>query len=211
MLDLKFILLLILAYLLGSFPTGVLVGKLFFQKDIRDYGSGNIGTTNTFRVLGPKAGSLVFAVDFLKGTVAALIPIWFKLGPNYLSIIFGLAAILGHAFSIFLNFKGGKAVATTAGFLLGYNWHFFLVCALIFFPTLFITSMVSLTSLISVIAFFLLSWLYHDMYLTTLLGLLVILIFWSHRSNIVRIHHRTENLVPFGLLYWLTQKNKRSK
>lgn len=203
--------LLILAYLIGSFPTGVIVGRVFFHKDIRKYGSGNIGTTNTFRVLGPVAGIIVFLIDFFKGTLATCLPVIFHLGPHYLGLIFGLAAILGHAFSIFLKFKGGKAVATTAGFLLGYNVHFFLVCALIFFPALFITSMVSLTSLISIILIFIASFFFHDLALTILSGLLVILIYWSHRSNIKRLEHHDENMVPFGLVYWYKKYRNKSK
>lgn len=200
----------ILAYLIGSFPTGVIVGKIFFHKDIRKYGSGNIGTTNTFRVLGPVAGVIVFLIDFFKGTLATILPVLFHLGPHYLCLFFGLATILGHAFSIFLKFKGGKAVATTAGFLLGYNVHFFLICAIIFFPLLFITSMVSLTSLISIILIFIASFFFHDIALTILSGLLVILIYWSHRSNIIRLKNHEENLVPFGLVYWYKKyRNKK--
>ncbi|MGQ5709003.1 glycerol-3-phosphate 1-O-acyltransferase PlsY [Lactobacillus sp. PSON] len=200
----------ILAYLIGSFPTGVIVGKIFFHKDIRKYGSGNIGTTNTFRVLGPVAGVIVFLIDFFKGTLATILPVLFHLGPHYLCLFFGLAAILGHAFSIFLKFKGGKAVATTAGFLLGYNVHFFLICAIIFFPLLFITSMVSLTSLISIILIFIASFFFHDIALTILSGLLVFLIYWSHRSNIKRLKNHEENLVPFGLVYWYKKyRNKK--
>ena len=207
MFALKFASLFILAYLIGSFPTGVLVGKIFFHKDIRKYGSGNIGTTNTFRVLGPLAGIIVFLVDFFKGTIATLLPVLFHLGPHYLSLIFGLAAILGHAFPIFLKFKGGKAVATSAGFLLGYNIHFFLICAVIFFPILFITSMVSLTSLISVVLIFIASLFFHDLALSIISGLLVVLIYCSHRSNIIRLKHHQENMVPFGLYYWYYKKH----
>ena len=207
MFALKFASLFILAYLIGSFPTGVLVGKIFFHKDIRKYGSGNIGTTNTFRVLGPLAGIIVFLVDFFKGTIATLLPVLFHLGPHYLSLIFGLAAILGHAFPIFLKFKGGKAVATSAGFLLGYNIHFFLICAVIFFPILFITSMVSLTSLISVVLIFIASLFFHDLALSIISGLLVVLIYWSHRSNIIRLKQHQENMVPFGLYYWYYKKH----
>ncbi|PEH06212.1 glycerol-3-phosphate 1-O-acyltransferase PlsY [Lactobacillus sp. UMNPBX4] len=207
MFALKFASFFILAYLIGSFPTGVLVGKIFFHKDIRKYGSGNIGTTNTFRVLGPLAGIIVFLVDFFKGTIATLLPVLFHLGPHYLSLIFGLAAILGHAFPIFLKFKGGKAVATSAGFLLGYNIHFFLICAVIFFPILFITSMVSLTSLISVVLIFIASLFFHDLALSIISGLLVVLIYWSHRSNIIRLKHHQENMVPFGLYYWYYKKH----
>lgn len=211
MFALEFASLLILAYLIGSFPTGVIVGKLFFHKDIRKYGSGNIGTTNTFRVLGPAAGIIVFLIDFFKGTLATCLPVIFHLGPHYICLLFGLAAILGHAFSIFLKFKGGKAVATTAGFILGYNVHFFLVCAVIFFPLLFITSMVSLTSLISIILIFIVSFFFHDIALTILSGLLVILIYWSHRSNIKRLEHHEENLVPFGIVYWYKKYHNKSK
>ena len=210
MFALKFASLFILAYLIGSFPTGVLVGKIFFKKDIRKYGSGNIGTTNTFRVLGPTAGIIVFLVDFFKGTLATTLPMIFHLGSHYFCLYFGLAAILGHAFSIFLKFKGGKEVATSAGFLLGYNVHFFLICAVIFFPILFITSMVSLTSLISVVLIFIASFFFHDLALSIISGLLVVLIYWSHRSNIVRIEHHKENTVPFGLYYWYKKKHTKS-
>ena len=209
MFTLKIESLLILAYLIGSFPTGVIIGKIFFHKDIRKYGSGNIGTTNTFRVLGPVAGIVVFLIDFFKGTLATVLPVIFHLGPHYLCLIFGFAAIIGHAFSIFLKFKGGKAVATTAGFILGYNVHFFFFCALIFFPTLFITSMVSLTSLISILLIFIASFLFHDLALTILSGILVILIYWSHRSNIKRLEKHQENLVPFGLVYWYKKHHQK--
>ena len=206
---LKTISLIILAYLIGSFPTGVIIGKVFFNKDIRKFGSGNIGTTNTFRVLGPKAGIIVFLIDFFKGTIATLIPVFFNLHPHYLCLIFGFVAILGHAFSIFLKFKGGKAVATSAGFLLGYNVHFFLICALIFFPLLFITSMVSLSSLISIVLICIASFFFHDIALSIISGLLVILIFWSHRSNINRIEKKQENMVPFGIYYWYKKSHSK--
>lgn len=206
----KFASLLILAYLLGSFPTGVLVGNVFYHKDIRKYGSGNIGTTNTFRVLGPVAGWIVFFIDFFKGTVATLLPVWFKLGPHYLCIVFGVAAILGHAFSILLKFKGGKAVATSAGFILGYNLPFFGICAAIFLPTLFITSMVSLSSLISVVLIFIATFFFHDWFLTGMFAFLIVLLFWRHKTNIDRLEHHQENMIPFGIYYWYrkTKKNK---
>lgn len=211
MFAMKFALLLILAYLIGSFPTGVLVGKLFYHKDIRDYGSHNIGTTNTFRVLGPKAGTLVFLVDLFKGTLATCLPQIFHLGDHHLCLVFGAAAIFGHAFSIFLKFKGGKAVATTAGFLLGYNVQFFGLCACFFIPLLLITSMVSLSSLISVILIFISSFFFHDTFMTIMSGVLVVLIWWSHRANIKRIIAGNENLVPFGLYYHIKQKQDKGK
>ena len=201
--------LLILAYLIGSFPTGVIIGKTFFHKDIRRYGSGNIGTTNTFRILGPWAGIFVFLVDFFKGTLATLLPAFLHIGPHYLGILTGLAAILGHTFSIFLKFKGGKAVATSAGFILGYNVQFFLFCAVIFIPTLFISSMVSLSSLITIVLAFFATFFFHDLALTIMIGLLVILIYWNHRSNISRLEKKQENIVLFGLVYWYKQRHKK--
>ncbi|MBA1393467.1 acyl-phosphate glycerol 3-phosphate acyltransferase, partial [Lactobacillus sp. XV13L] len=132
MINLKLILVFILAYLIGSFPTGVVIGKIFFAEDIRNHGSGNIGTTNSFRVFGPFAGSFVLVVDVLKGTLATSLPRLLHLpGPKYLLLVCGGLAILGHTCSIFLKFKGGKAVATSAGVFLGYNLQFFGICALI--------------------------------------------------------------------------------
>ncbi|MDN6043275.1 MAG: glycerol-3-phosphate 1-O-acyltransferase PlsY [Lactobacillus sp.] len=205
MFAIKFASLLILAYLIGSVPMGVIVGKTFFHKDIRQYGSGNIGTTNTFRVLGVKAGTFVFLFDFLKGTVATMIPLLLGSRHQLWCLLCGVAVILGHAFSIFLKFKGGKAVATTAGFLLGYNLSLFWICFFIFFPLLFITSMVSLTSLIAILLIIFVTLGFHDIPLSIMTAILVVLIYWNHRSNMLRIWHHDENLVPFGLVYWFKQ------
>ena len=103
----KTILLLVLAYLLGSIPSGLWIGKAFFNINLREHGSGNTGTTNTFRILGTKAGLVVFAVDFLKGTLAVLLPTIF--GVTGISpMVFGLLAVLGHTFPIFAGFKGSR-------------------------------------------------------------------------------------------------------
>lgn len=208
---LKYLLLFILSYLIGSFPAGVIVGKIFFHKDIRKYGSRNIGTTNAFRVLGPFAGTIVLIIDVFKGTLATSLPMIFHLpGPRYLLLVCGTFAILGHTFSVFLKFKGGKAVATSAGVILGYNVSFFLVCAAIFLPTLFITSYVSLSSLISVVLIFIASLFFHDIYLIIIFACLVFLLFIRHRENIKRLYNHQENIVPFGLWYWYKQrKNKK--
>ncbi len=109
----------IIAYLLGSIQTGLWIGKAFYHINLREHGSGNTGTTNTFRVLGVKAGLVVLVVDILKGTIATILPVW--LGVTAVSpLLIGLFAILGHTFPIFAGFKGGKAVATSAGILLGF-------------------------------------------------------------------------------------------
>ena len=141
----KTILLLVLAYLLGSIPSGLWIGKAFFNINLREHGSGNTGTTNTFRILGTKAGLVVFAVDFLKGTLAVLLPTIF--GVTGISpMVFGLLAVLGHTFPIFAGFKGGKAVATSAGVLIGFSPLFLFILAIYFFSSLYLTSMISFSS-----------------------------------------------------------------
>lgn len=210
MIDLKLILIFILAYLIGSFPTGVVIGKVFFSEDIREYGSGNIGTTNSFRVLGPFAGTFVLIADVLKGTLATSLPRLFHIrGPKYLLLISGGLAILGHTFSIFLKFKGGKAVATSAGLFLGYNLKFFGVCALIFLPLVFITSYVSLSSLIAVILIFIVTFFFHDIFLEVIVGCIMVILFIRHRSNINRLIHHQENIIPFGLWYWYKKRHHK--
>ncbi|WP_086313061.1 glycerol-3-phosphate acyltransferase [Enterococcus sp. 7F3_DIV0205] len=203
----KFFVLLIIAYLLGSIPSGVWVGKLFFKKDLRQFGSGNTGTTNTFRVLGKKAGIAVLLMDILKGTLATSLPLLFSLNVN--PLVFGVAAVLGHTFPIFANFKGGKAVATSAGMILAYNPAFFVYSALIFIIMLYITSMVSLTSMISAVLITLSTIILpvaipailpqFDWLLTMIAFALTIFIFIRHKDNIKRIKDGTESRVPFGL------------
>lgn len=204
----KLILLLILAYLLGSIPSGVWIGKLFFKKDIRQHGSGNTGTTNTFRVLGKTAGIVVLLMDILKGTLATCLPMIFHLsGIN--PLWFGVCAILGHTFPIFAGFKGGKAVATSAGMLLGFNPVFFVYSCIIFIVSLFCTSMVSLSSIISAVLITLSTIvlpyvapviLAKPNWLLTIIAFLVSsFIFYRHKDNIKRIRNHTESRIPFGL------------
>lgn len=196
------------AYLLGSIPSGVWVGKIFFKKDIRQFGSGNSGTTNTYRVLGKKAGTVVLFMDICKGTLATLLPTLFGI-TNINPLWFGVAAILGHTFPIFARFKGGKAVATSAGMLLGYQPLFFLYSLAIFLIGLFFTSMVSLTSMIAAVLITL-STIFlpliapnilpqQDWLLTMIAIGVTIFIFYRHKDNIARIKNGTENKVPFGL------------
>lgn len=205
--DSKIIIMLLIGYLLGSIPSGVWIGKIFYNKDIRNFGSGNMGTTNTFRVLGKKAGIVVLLMDMLKGTLTACLPFIFHSNVNVMLI--GLSAILGHVFPIFAGFKGGKAVATSVGVLLVYNWQFFLLSWAIFLITLYITSMVSMASMVGFTLITLASFFYHDLILTCVAVALTIFVFVRHWGNIERIKNGTENLVPFGLGYKkCQQKNK---
>ncbi|QEA58504.1 glycerol-3-phosphate 1-O-acyltransferase PlsY [Leuconostoc koreense] len=193
------ILMFILSYLVGSLVPGFWVGKIFYHKDIRDEGSGNIGTTNSFRVLGVRAGITVLALDMLKGTAAGLLPLLFHSSIN--PMLVGIGAILGHTFSIWIGFKGGKAVATSAGVLLAYNPIFFIIIIGIFVILLSISSMVSLSSMISFSCAVIISLYYHDWILTMVAIILTIFVFYRHRTNISRIKNGTESTIPFGWYY----------
>ncbi len=195
----KIIIMFIIAYLLGSIPSGVWIGTKFYGKDIRQFGSGNSGTTNTFRVLGKTAGTTVLLADVLKGTLAASLPLLFNVPIN--PMVIGLGAILGHTYPIFAGFKGGKAVATSAGVLLAYNPVFFVYSVCIFIALLFLSRMVSFSSMISLPLITLSSLFIGDWILTTIAFLLTLFIIYRHRENIKRIRNGTESKVPFGLGY----------
>lgn len=205
--------LLLIAYLLGSIPSGFWIGQVFFKMNIREHGSGNTGTTNTFRILGPKAGTVVFFIDFLKGTLAALLPVIFH-AQGVSPIVFGLVAVLGHTFPIFAQFKGGKAVATSAGMLLGVAPAFCLYLVVIFFLSLYLTSMVSFSSVLAA-ALGILATLFfpafgllfngYDWLFTVIILFIGSFVIVRHKENIQRILKKEENLVPFGLN--LTKQN----
>ena len=202
----KTILLLVLAYLLGSIPSGLWIGKAFFKINLREHGSGNTGTTNTFRILGTKAGLVVFAVDFLGGTLAVLLPTIF--GVTGISpMVFGLFAVLGHTFPIFAGFKGGKAVATSAGVLIGFSPVFLILLAIYFFVSLYLTSMISFSSVtvailasIGVLILPLTGWVLpsYDLIFTIVVLALATLIIIRHKDNIKRILNKNENIISWG-------------
>lgn len=196
-----YIIMIIIAYLLGSIPSGLWIGKYIYHQDIRQSGSGNIGTTNTFRVLGPRAGVVVLLMDVLKGTLAASQPYLFHVSVNPLLI--GLFASIGHTCSIFDHFHGGKAVATSAGILLAYKPALFALAASVFIGMILITSMVSCASIVGVLTIFFIALGIHDQILSIIAGLISVLIIYRHRSNIQRIINGTESMVPYGLGYYL--------
>ena len=209
----KILLLILIAYLLGSIQTGLWIGKLFFHINLREHGSGNTGTTNTFRVLGKTAGTIPFLVDMRKGTLAVLLPIW--LGVTEVSpLIIGFFAIIGHVFPIFAGFKGGKAVATSAGVLLGFAPLYCIFLLLVFALTLYLTSMISFSSvtaaivgLITLAVFPAIHFLLdgYDLIFTGVLTIMALIIIFRHTENMGRIRRHQENLVPFGLN--LTKQN----
>ena len=198
-------LLIIVAYLIGSIPTSVWVSKHFFGIDIRDYGSGNAGATNTFRVLGSKWGSFVMLVDVLKGVLATSL---YLLLPHYLTnelhqtnfmLGLGLAAVLGHIFPIWANFKGGKGVATLLGMAVAIQPIVAACCIGVFLIVLFLTRFVSLSAVLAGIAFMVfILFVFNEQptfyrIFAVLVALMVIL---THQKNIGRILNGTESKVP---------------
>ena len=197
-------LLIILAYLIGSIPTSVWVSKQFFDIDIREYGSGNAGATNTFRVLGSKWGSFVMLVDVIKGVVATSL---YLLLPHYLTnelhqtnfmLGLGIASILGHIFPIWANFKGGKGVATLFGMAVAIQPIVAVCCIGVFLIVLFLTRFVSLSSILAGIAFMVfILFVFNEQptfyrIFAVMVALMVVL---THQKNIGRILNGTESKV----------------
>jgi acyl phosphate:glycerol-3-phosphate acyltransferase len=186
------------SYVLGSIPTGYWVGRLR-GVDIRTQGSGNLGATNVLRVLGLPAGILVLGVDVAKGLLAvALLPHLTPFpGLDYVRVGCGLAAVLGHSYTLFLHFKGGKGVATTYGVMLALAPVSTVLVFLVFTGVVALSKYVSLGSLVSAVLFPLLIWLLGEsgqgfsvLFLALVVGAAV---GWKHRSNIRRILDGTEN------------------
>ena len=191
-----------MAYLLGSIPSGLWIGRKFFQIDIRQHGSGNLGATNSFRILGKKAGTIVLLIDLLKGSISVLLLKQMDLH-GISPLIIALFAVVGHTYPLFANFKGGKAVATFAGVILAYQPLLFLIGLGIFILTLAFSKMVSFTSMLTISIGVLLSLYFQDMVLTTIALLADIFIIYRHRTNIQRILNGTEPKVD------IFKRNKR--
>lgn len=188
--------LIIAAYLLGSFPSALVIGKTFYQKDIRQYGSGNLGSTNAFRVLGKKGGTIVFILDVLKGGLAVLAAMY--LGATIHPLIIAMFALIGHIYPVFANFKGGKAVATSAGIILFYSPILFITLFIIFVVSLKIWKMVSLSSTIISVAAVLIVWFgNYDFTAQIMFTLFAAMIIIKHIPNYKRILNGTENKVSF--------------
>ena len=199
------VVLIILAYLIGSIPTAVWVSKNMFGIDIRDYGSGNAGATNTFRVLGSKWGSFVMLVDVTKGIIATslyiVIPFYLtnELARTNFMIALGMVAVLGHVFPIWANFKGGKGVATLLGMTLAIQPVVALICLAIFLISLISTRFVSLSSIIAAITFMvLILYVFNEKetlyrYFAMIVAIMVVV---THHKNITRLYNGTETKLP---------------
>lgn len=194
----------LLAYILGSIPTAVWVGKKFYNKDIREFGSGNAGATNTFRVLGKKAGIPVLIFDVLKGWFSVYVlshSLELDTMTNSfinIQILLGVAAIVGHIFPIFANFKGGKGVATTLGVVIALDPISAFSCMGVFVIVLLISRIVSVSSMIAAISFPLfVIFVYKSPYYSLVIFSIVmsLLIIVTHKKNIIRLINGEESKV----------------
>ncbi len=192
----------VLAYLCGSIPTSVWWGKTFFKVDVREHGSRNAGATNTFRVLGPKAGVPVLLIDILKGFVPVrILPNFSELqvdkGPwMWLRVALVIAAVIGHLYPVFANFKGGKGVATSLGGVLAVHPGAAAVCVVVFALVFWLSRYVSLGSLCAAVAFPLAVVLIYQEISAVKIGFaigLCLMVFYTHRENIGRLLRGEEN------------------
>lgn len=192
----------VISYLIGSMPTALWVGKAFFGIDIREHGSGNSGATNTFRVLGKKAGFMVLFLDIMKGLTAASIVRYLdfvEVGTvRYvnLQLLFGLSSVLGHIFPAYANFKGGKGIATLLGMIIGIHYLSALVCLMLFVVVLFSTRYVSLSSILAAVAFPLIAIVVYkneEPFFVAFGVAAAIMVVLTHQKNIVRLVAGNEN------------------
>ncbi|MEI8137245.1 MAG: glycerol-3-phosphate 1-O-acyltransferase PlsY, partial [Bacteroidota bacterium] len=195
----------LLAYLIGSIPTAVWIGKAFYNIDVREFGSGNAGATNTFRVLGQKAGIPVLIIDILKGALAVSLAFLSSYGFESdefvnLQLALGIAALVGHIFPVFAGFRGGKGVSTILGIVMCILPLSCCLSLLIFLIVLLSSRMVSLSSMIGGFTFpFILYFVFNNTnpILTSFSIVVAVLLILTHRKNIIRIVNKQESKINF--------------
>ena len=198
------ILLVVLAYLFGSIPWALVIGKVFYKTDIREFGSKNLGGTNAGRVLGKKVGIVVMFLDLLKALISIFICTTFDMSVN-VCVLAGLACCIGHCFPIFAGFKGGKAVSTAFGYLVGISLlitNQFVLMALLpfisFLICLYITKMVSFSSMFSILFAAIISFFVQDnLVISFSILLLWVFITYRHSANIKRIINKEESKITW--------------
>jgi glycerol-3-phosphate acyltransferase PlsY len=211
-------LIIILSYLVGSIPTSIILGKLFKGIDIRNYGSGNAGGTNVFRVMGWKYGVFTIIFDAFKGAIAVIVIARLHYGNipfqnatpfddfTVVQIIAGLSAVLGHIWTIFAGFRGGKGIATALGFLLTLITTDMLIALAVFFVVVIITKYISLGSILASVSVPIILFVRENIFGVNIQGyniilpftmVIVCLILYTHRKNVKRIFAGTENQINF--------------
>jgi len=190
--DINLIIVAIYSYLLGSIPFGLILTKLFLKKDIRDVGSGNIGTTNVLRTGKKSLAAATLLLDLLIGYLSVIITF------NYFQDLISYSALLcfvGHIFPIWLKFKGGKGVATYLGVILALSYKFFLIFGIIWLVLSFLFRFASLSSIVSTLTIFLYSYFFENNNFSLILFIFFITILYTHRENIVRLKNSSENKI----------------
>ena len=203
----KELLFIVIAYMIGSIPTALIISRRFFGIDIREYGSGNMGATNTFRVLGSKYGTIVMVCDILKGMAAValynFLPYYLHQGSglertNFM-IGLGLSAVLGHVFPIWADFKGGKGVATLFGMILAIQPIVAGSCVAVFLIVLYLTRFVSLSSILAGLMLpisVLWIWNEHEILYRIFALFVALLIILTHQKNIGKLLRGVESRIP---------------
>ena len=195
--DINLIIVAIYSYLLGSIPFGLILTKLFLKKDIRDVGSGNIGTTNVLRTGKKSLAAATLLLDLLKGYLSVVITF------HYFEDLISYSALLcfvGHIFPIWLKFKGGKGVATYLGVILALSYKFFLIFGISWLILTFLLRFASLSSIVSTLIIFLYSYFFENNNFSLILFIFFIIILYTHRENIVRLKNSSENKIKLESL-----------
>jgi len=221
-----FVALIVVCYFLGAIPFSLIIGKLFYHKDLRTMGSGNLGTTNALRCFGPVAGALVLVLDGLKGAAAIYLARWlipqvatpahyatlsplvrvafstrgyFVLTAHWALVVAAVSAIIGHAFSPYIGFKGGKAMAATGGIVIAMLPKLLPILVPVFLILVAVTRYVSVASLTIAVLLPLTMWLFYPSLPFIIFSVAAALfVIWLHRSNIARLRAGTENKLEFG-------------
>jgi len=187
----------LIAYLIGSFPSGLIIGKVFYKIDIREHGSGNLGGSNAMRILGKKGGLVVYLLDIFKGSLIVYLAMNFQ--SDIHPLIIAIFSLIGHIYPIFASFKGGKAVATSAGIVLAYAPLVFLLLAVVFFGSLALIKIISICSTLATLTLSIAVWWnpfdnpnLEGFVPRTIFTLFTILIILKHIPNFKRILAGTE-------------------
>ena len=190
--DIDLIIVTVYSYFLGSIPYGFILTKIFLKQDIRETGSGNIGATNVLRTGNKLLAILTLVLDFLKGYMTIIITLKYF---NDLILLSALICLLGHIFSIWLKFKGGKGVATYLGILLALSVNYFLIFIIVWFSILLIFKYSSLSSILSTFGILIYEYFFLENNILSFLFISFIIIIYAHRSNILKLINKTETKV----------------
>tara|TARA_B100000579_G_scaffold398522_1_gene378849 strand:- start:1064 stop:1645 length:582 start_codon:yes stop_codon:yes gene_type:complete len=187
-----FIIVALYSYFLGSIPFGLILTKIFLKKDIRKVGSGNIGTTNVLRTGKRSLAILTLILDMLKGYISVLVTLLYY---ENLTSYAALISFIGHVFPVWLNFKGGKGVATYLGVILALSYKFFLVFSFSWLTLSLLFRFASLSSIVSTLIIFSYSYIFENNYFSFVLFVFFVIILYTHRENIIRLKNFKEDKI----------------